>query len=253
MLVSAFSRDNLILTNIIQTLQQMKQSGVANKPLVMPHTATSVTVSFYTDQQRSSLLFTDTSVANPSRFTVQGTGTFYVPPDSLLNAASGLSTTLAQATYYVTATFSDAVVQTLAYRNAANLVFQQVIVASKENPSFTGTENTAIIVPGKVDTQVRPTNTEVIYNIPNFNLYVQLNVYDWTNLSEQNRLVQYQVYGNLIRNALYTDAYRNGNATFWTKNINGTNVDSLKPLPSKDLMRGIIKVQCAYQAFGTGN
>lgn len=54
-------------------------------------------------------VFSENSTANPSSFYTANNRTFYVPPDSLLNDATGLSDTLSQRLYYVTVTMGGGV------------------------------------------------------------------------------------------------------------------------------------------------
>ena len=253
MIVSAFSRDNAILQNIVQTLQQMKQGAVPNNRLALEHTASSCTVSFYIDEGRTHLLFTENTTANAGSFSTEGTRTYYTPPDQKLNFAPTISSVFAQPFYYVTAAFSDSVTLSPVYRNIDNLVFQQVVVSSKDKPEFTTSDNTAIVVAKGFKQEIRQNNDTIQYVLPLYDIYVQLNVFNWAGLSELQRVSQGQVVDNLIRNALYADPTRGSNCTFWSKDLYGTNVDSLRLLPSDAMLKAVIRVHCAYQTAGTGN
>lgn len=275
MIFTALNRDVAILSDISATLSQLKDGAKANGPLVlnhdsnfdlafnaldttdfltlstdqflvMPTNADGLTVQFYSDKAKENLVFTDTSAGDEGAFVHQAGRIFYSPPDSLINDADGLSTTLCLPLYWVTATYADSTVLNLTYKNASNLLFTQVIVASKEDAKFVGNDNYAILVPAERKTINVPDNDDRAYEIVSWELRIQMNVLNWTNLSEQVREAARNNAYNLIRLGLFQDRYRSGNSCLYDKNINGTYVSPIKPLPSPDVLRAKMTIQCAY-------
>jgi hypothetical protein len=275
------NREANLLTNIRATLSQIKDATKANLPLVLQHSligggggigfstlddatyvaltdaqyvalssvsggAVGCTISFYVDQAKSILLFTEDSVTNPSSFATNLSRTIYTPPDAKINASTGISTTAAQELYYVTATFGDGIVINTTYRNADNLLFASVIVATKPNPQFSTNDNSCVIVCGEPQLRESKDSDDRGYVIVPYDLYLQLNVFDWSNLSEENRTLVRIKAENLIRLALYQDRYRNHNAALYSPDIQGTGIGRIKPLESKAVLQACIKVQCAY-------
>src|SRR5690242_16648151 len=218
MIVSATSKQSAILTDIKTTLAQVKQGGKPNLKLVLDHTAEDseytpgCTVDFYIDADRTHLLFSENSINDADHFTLSAGRTLYTPPDEQLNFSPRVSDQYAQPLYYVTATFSDAVVKNQTYRNVDNLLFQSVIVSTKRNPDFSTNDNTCIIVPTGETVKAVPGSAvddgdfggryDLSYALPTFELYLQVNVFDWENLSEENRVGQLTSINNMIRNAL---------------------------------------------------
>jgi hypothetical protein len=263
----------LILSNLIQTLSQIAPSNNLNAPLVIEQTPsgfsfatlsseefaalTSVqfsglsspavwSVSFYVDPGRTQLLFTEDSNANPTSFSTLGTRTFYVPPATKLNTAAGLSTTDYQPVYYVNVLFNGVTTLTTTYDNSQNLLFQSVIVSNDKSPKFASNANLCVIVPcDDVNDNSRSNDTYSTVTLT-FDLYLQLLIYDWTNLSELNRTNVRMNVQNLIRNALYADRYRNGNSCLRDRNVDGTYVGQIKPLASNDVLKASLRVQCAF-------
>jgi len=275
MLISSINRNSLILSNIQQTLQQIKVSGVPNQRLSLGESpesfglfnmtleelynltlpdlsnlqignGTSCTVDFYTDQAKTNLLFSENSTGNSSSFSTINNKLFYTPPDYLINNAASLSTTLNQQLYYVTATFTNGNIIDTIYKNVNNLLFQQVIVASKAEPEYAGNANVAVLTVNP-EVQTGKKNSDFrIWNLPSYDLTVYINILDWATLSEFDRLQSYQNNSNIITNALKFDLYRGGNSSIYDNNIVGTQISTMKPLPSKNRMKGILTIKCAY-------
>ncbi len=276
------NREANLLTNVRATLSQIKDSSKANVALVLQHTLLSsvegfanlddasyvnltdpqyallpdtstigCTISFYVDAAMSILLLTEDTLNNPSSFSTNLSRTLYTPPDSKMNASSGISTTAAQPLYYYIATFSDSTVLTGTYANSKNLLFASVIVATKPNPQFSTNDNSCVIVPGDPMLHESKEADDRGYVVVPYDLFLQLNVFDWTNLSEENRTIVRIQAENLIRLALYQDRYRNHNAALYSPDIQGTGVGRIRPLDSQALLKACIKVQCAYMTEST--
>lgn len=273
MRITANNRDQAILANLIQTLSQIAPSSHMNAPMVIERTAngfsfatlsseefnalTSVqfsgmsspavwSVSFYVDPGRTQLLFTEDSNANPTSFSTLGTRVFYVPPANKLNAANGLSSVDYQPVYYVTILFNGVTNLLTTYDNSQNLLFQSVIVSNEKNPKFVSNANLCVIVPcDDMNDNSRSNDTYSMVTLT-FDLYLQLLIYDWTNLSELNRTNIRMNVQNLIRNALYNDRYRNGNSCLRDRNVDGTFVGQIKPIASSDVLKASLRVQCAF-------
>jgi len=265
------------LQNIISWLEQIKMSGQQNARLplgpipqldgsvfdledltllqlnevtvqeleTLPFSVLDCTISFYTDAAKTNLAFTDSTAADEAAFTTVGVNRFYTPPDSLINNATSLSTTLCQPEYFVTATFEDGSVFNTTYNNSKNLMFQSVIVASKPNPQFATATNQAIIVPmGEKNERIKSSG-DYDYQLCTFDVYAQLNISNWGGLSEVERITQQQQVVNAIRNTLYIDRYRDSNATFYNKDICGTWVGEMKPIKSDALLKCMVQVKTA--------
>lgn len=278
MIVNDLSKDALILQNILSTLRQTKPSGQANVPLVIDHVATcggdglntlsleeletetleelasieidggaQCTVVFYTDEARTDLFFTQNTTDNASNFTVSKGRTLYTPPDSLMNNAGNISTTMAQPIYWVTVIFCDGTVKKTAYRNVDNLLFQNVLVTSKPDPKFATNDNCCIVYPKGQRIEIRQTNAPIDYIILDYVLYLQLNIFGWKDLSESDRVIRGYSFNNLIRNALQSDTSRGGYCTFFNKDLNETYVGNIDLRQSEAVLKGSLKVQCCYQ------
>lgn len=331
MIISVIDRDKAILENLITTLEQTKQGGVANQRLVLnkklstiytnrtsnvgaqntfnilsdgnapipsgfgpgwlvkyyndtfavltwdPDTlsgtvdgvflgameggntiylfetaATTCTVNFYVDSAKTLLLFSVNNTDYPEAFTVSGDKTFFVPADEWINFAPGISTTYSQKLYYWTAVFGDSTTLTDVYRNSKNLLFESVKVYSKANPASETNENLAYFVPSKPHEEVRNSKTsdDRAYVIVNYDLYVSLNSSE-CDLDETAAILLGYTISNLVRNALYTDRYRDHNATLLNENINGTFVSPLVVMPGDGYFLGMMKVQCVYEVEST--
>jgi hypothetical protein len=280
MIVTAVNNNTAVLQNIISTLSQIKVSGQANAAIQidnqtagtdpalglvtlsldelvnlsvtelagLPVTGSDVyTINIYSDQARSNLIVTDNSTANPNHFVVDLTGrVFYVPSDTGLNDAATISTTASQPLYYLTVTSTAGLYAELAYNNADNLLFQSVIVSTTDKPTFTQNTNQIVIVP-KGERQI---NMEVSgihgHVIASFDVYVQQICFNWQNLSEQSRIQKQQQAANLIRNVLYLDRYRGATCTMLGAQLNGTLCKEFKPLASDAVLKGVMRVDCAY-------
>lgn len=283
MLLTSTNRNTAILQNIVQTLEQIKISGRTNQPVLIAtynssalpldgfifldtaefndlddfefndlDTSDSVTytVSFYVDAARTSLIFTDTSSASPDKFQTISGRVFYSPADVGLNDNASVSTTKSQSTYYLTVTSTAGLNVLTTYDNSQNLLFRNAIVTSKPNPKFTIDANQAIIHPiGEVQ-EMLPVSGLHGHIIASFDLYIQQIVPDWTKLSEQNRIQYQQQAANMIRNALYADRWRGGATTFVSADLRGTAVKMYKPLISDAVLKGVIRVDCAYWIDG---
>jgi hypothetical protein len=252
MIISAINRDQAVLDNIVSTLSQMRQGGTPLKPLVMDYTAASVTVSFYVDAAKTILLFSDDSTSHPTRFNAVAGRIIYTPQDESINfAPTPISDRYCLALYYVTATFSDATVKTYTYNNSANLVFQSVVVSSKDNPNFSTNDNSVVVIPKGQKEEGSEASDDYRFILPEYKLILQLVVYDWTNLSEAARLAKANEVNNLIRNALYADRYRGGNSALYDHDLDGTYVSKIELLPSKNTMKAALTVRCAFLATST--
>jgi hypothetical protein len=197
-------------------------------------------------------LFAENSTDNPGSFSVNAGRTIYVPPDPKLNLSPGVSDRFALPLYYVTASFSDSVTLTPTYKNSDNLLFQRVAVASKKQPEFLPNENALVIVPSNKKYVNHQSSGQISYSILDFDLNVQLAIFDWSKLSEEDRIAAGQRVNNIVLNALYADPTRGDNATFYSTQLDGTDVGQIVLQPSKDVLRGTIKVQCAYMVNPTG-
>jgi hypothetical protein len=251
-IVSPINRESAILRNIVDTLKQIKVGGKRNNPVVVEGDV--LAISFFVDEARAQLLFADNHDDHPERFITEGRRTLYYPQDEELNFAPKLSSTFAQPLYWVTASRgngSDTDDVKLVYRNVDNLLFQSVIVASKGNPSFATNENTAIVVPAPEKADVTPANDDRVYVTTAYDIYLQLLVFNWQDLSEHQRMDQLFTAQNVIRDALFRDRYRDGNSTFLDRNVNGTWVGSIEPLPSEAMLKAVIRVQCPFLADST--
>lgn len=253
MIVSAINKEQAIVTNIKQTLQQLKQGGKDNLPIVLNHTFNNKwDISFYVDPERTQLLFSENSTDDPDSFTAQANRTLYTPPDQLINFAAGISEQYAQPLYYYTATFhgGDPII-TGVYRNIDNLVFQSVIVTTKANAKFVTNANTCMIYPRPSEGRPYGGSDDLIFEIMNIDLFMQLLVYNWANLSEEVRWQTAQNTANLIKNALYVDPTRDDNCTVFDKDLQATDIDNIQVLPSDDLLKLSMRVRCCYRASST--
>lgn len=251
MIVSTISRDAAILDNIVSTLGQLKDGTVANKPLTLDHVANTCTVDFYVDAAKTQLLFSENSTDNAGSFSTDAGRTIYTPPDPRINFAPTISDIYSQPLYYVTAWFSDATTIEATYANSANLVFQKITVASKKNPPFVTNGNELIIVVcGQKEEGSKAADDYRTITVE-FEMYLQLTIYDWKNLSEFNREMARMNVNNLIRDALYADRYREHNATLVNNNVDGTYVGQIQAMESKDTLRGMLNVRCAFLTFST--
>lgn len=250
MIISTIDRDGAILNDIVTTLQQIKQGGVPNRRLPIMHVDDLCTVSFYVDAAKTNLLFTENSTDHASSFTIEGTTTYYVPPDEKINFAPAISDAYSQATYYVTVVFADETTLNLTYRNSDNLLFQQVIVSSKKTPEFSFASNTAILTPNQQKVVTTKANDDRAYVLLDYDLTIQMTKFQ-CGLTDQSRVLALLTVNNLIRNALYADRYRNGNATLYDENVNGTFVSPAQQLPSSELFKGSMKLQCCYMVAST--
>lgn len=258
MIISAENKEQAILTNVRLTLEQIKQGGKANQKLVLEHISIvddeylpNCTVDYYIDSERTQLLFSEDTDANPDSFSTQGTRTLHTPPDEKINFAQGLSNQFAQALYYVTATFSDGEVIEQTYRNIDNLMFQSVIVTTKANAKFITNDNSVMIYPRSESISNYAANDDLTFATFPMDLYINLNVFNWEKLSEENRWIEGQNVTNIIRNALYADRYRDGNCTLLDKDLQGTNVGNITILPSDAVLKGKIEVKTAFYVSPT--
>ena len=282
-IITSINRNSLILANIQATLQQIKVQGVPNQRLALGEPISGLglyeltldqlysltladlaslqlgtltcTVDFYVDEAKTNLLFTENTVENPSDFSIINNKLFYTPPDSLINCAADtdISNTLNQYIYYVTVAYSDGTIFDLIYKNVNNLLFQQVIVASKVEPTYAGNGNVGVLTVNPEAQFGTKNSDDRRWNLPSYDLTVFINILDWQNLSELDRISAYQNNSNIIMNALMKDRYRAGNSALHDKDLDGTAVFSMKPLPSKDRMKGILKINCAYFSIPGNN
>lgn len=251
MIVSAINRDTAIRKNIMDTLSQIKQGGKENIPVVIDTTESDVLVNFYVDREREQLLFSNSSGDFPERFAVKGSKTYFTPSDEQMNFAPTISDTFSQKLYY-TKTFINGDNPTLStYRNVDNLLFQNVIVSTKRNPDFAQNDNTAIIVVSGEKIEEKQTSDDLAVAFPVYEVYVQLNIFDWSNLSEEKRVDAAENVNNIIRDALYADRYRGGHATLFDQNVNGTYVGQIMILPSDAVLKAVLKIQCAFNVSST--
>lgn len=253
MIQSATNKEIAIVTDIRKTLEQLKKGGVPNQKLVLEYINTHANeyspdclVEFYVDADRSQLLFVEDTDSNAANFSTQGTRTLYQPPDEKINFSAGISEQYAQPLYYVTAIFADGKEINTTYRNVDNLVFQSVIVTTKANAKFSTNDNTCMIYPRTESIDNMQQNDDLAYALFPMDLYIQLNVFDWEKLSEENRWAAGQSAANLIRNALYQDRYRNVNCTFYNKDLRGTSVGNCTILPSDAVLKVKVEVKCAF-------
>jgi hypothetical protein len=127
------------------------------------------------------------------------------------------------------------------------LVFADVWVSTPPKkgafPDATN-ENSAIIVPLEQKVLTRNWNSDIDYLVMPYEIYVQLLVYNWANLSEEQRIIQGMTAGNCIRNALYADRYRASNCTCYSSDLNGTFVSQFKMISSPDTLRGVMTIKC---------
>ena len=250
MIISAANKDSLILTNIVDTLAQIRIGGVAMVPLVLEGTG-DVDLTFYVDAEKTTTLFTDSSTDHPERFTVNGTKTIYTPPDEEINyTQDALSALYSQKTYYVSAVVGTSTINTT-YANSKNMLFRSVIVASKKNPDFSTADNTAIIVPQPAKEVPNPyafhSTVQTAYDV-----YLQLTLPNLTNLSEESKVHTANLITNVIRLALYIDKYRGGNCCFLDKDVDGTLVESCEIMESSGMIfRGKVRVRTAYMSSTT--
>lgn len=254
MIISAINRDAAITQDIVATLEQIKQGGKPNKPLVLNHASgDTCMVDFYVDVEKTIPLFTENSNDNPDSFGVSGGRTIYTPPDEKINFAPAVSKTYSQPTYYVTASWGeyDPTVINLTYPNRDNLLFQSVLVTTDKNPSFTANQNTAILIAPTVRVVNTRANDDRAYVILEYELRVQMAQFQ-CGFSDEDRVLDLMAVGNMIRNALYADRYRGGNCTLMDENLNGTFISPATPLPSTDLLKGSMRIQCVFVAASTG-
>jgi hypothetical protein len=278
------NHNSVILNDIINWLSQTKVSGQANLRLPLGEVAiiggdgfdigditldqTAIVtldqlsqlqlneldcnISFYTDAAKTILAFTDNTGANPADWAIIGKKLFYTPPDSLINNAPGLSTTLCQPLYYVTATYTDGTVFETTYKNSANLMFQSVTAASKGSPQFAKDQNQAIIVPSGEKSERKMVAGDFNYLLSTVDIYVQQNILNWDGLSELERLTAQQQVVNTIRNSLYIDRTRNGQCCFHDKDIRGTGVGDMKVIKSDALLKCCVQVKTATLVNSNG-
>ena len=283
MLVTSNNTNSAILTNIVGVLSQIKQTGKANVPLLIDTVSVAVddllgfdtldsleftnfntaefidldsgstdyTVSFYLDHALTNLLFSDTTAANPSHFSYQSGKVFYTPVDTGMNDATGVSTAKSQPVYFVHVTSSAGLDTVIQYRNALNLMFQTVKVSCTKNPTFTTNDSAAIVVPGSEDQDQIGMSSDLAFLTSTFDVYLQLPIYNWANLSEQVRIAQSQQAENLLRNGLYADRYRNGTCTTKDRNLDGTWIGNIRLLPSDALLKAVVKMKTVHFASAT--
>ena len=284
MIVTSQNINTRVLSDIISTLGQMKISEQANRPLLIEQTQglgnptlswetlttaqwetlTNVqfeqlgltgvvySLTFFTDSELTRPLFTDDSGTSPSRFSVQSGKVFYTPDDSVLNNCPTVSNQFAQSVYYVQVTSTAGLSKVVPYRNADNLIFQSVIVSSKPNPKFTTNENMAIVVPVSEKEYTLPMSGSVVQVVASYDVYLALTIFNWATLSEQERISQGQQINNVVRNALYSDRYRNGTCTFRDRDLDGTYVAEIKVQPSEAVLKGVVRVQCCWFVSTSG-
>ena len=274
MLITPVNADNAILQNIKQTLEQIKLSTDLNQPLVVDHAVKdsedfetlstvefdalttgqfdelpiediSLTVMFYADKEKNTLVFSDDSLTNPDRFILKGTKTLYTPPDSLMNTGTNLDSTCFLPLYYVTATFSDGITRNLTYRNVDNLLFQKVMVSTKKDPEFGTNDNVCVLVPGLQQLKNVKQSESRGYMIMPFDLYLQMDFMERKNLTEEALVIRANALANAIRLALYQDRYRNGYAVLFNEDIDGTYVGQATVQPSKAYLRAKLCVKVA--------
>jgi hypothetical protein len=222
-------------------LNTLTQEQLAQLPL----DELDASISFYLDAARTQLIFTANTGANASDFSINQNKLYFTPPDSLINSATALSTTLNQPLYYWTATFNDPYgEQTFGeYKNSLNLMFQSVICANKYPITFSKNENQAVIVPGVEKQDRKKSSDPVTYLISPFDVNLQLIIPRWDNLDEVIRIQTRQQVTNAIRTALYSDRGRGGYATFYDKEIAGTLVGDFTPAKSDAVLLGRIVVK----------
>ncbi len=244
MIISAQNTDQLILSNIVKTLKQVRLGGGACIPLIIQGQG-DISVDFYVDAAKTKLLFSDNSTDSPAQFTTSGTITKYVPEDIKMNYTNeALSDVFCQELYYVTVTLNgEEVNQT--YRNEDNLLFN-VIVSTKPNPQFSTNDDTAIIVPVSSVEEPRQ-NMYISYIFQEFDVYLQLTAPNLTDLSELERVNTGYLATNILRRALYFDPTRGHLACFYNKDLDGTSVQECKSMSSSGLyFQGCARVKTVY-------
>lgn len=253
MIIDVTNKESLILDNIIQTLSQIRLGGVPMAPLIIDSTSdTSIQVYFYSNAGMSNLLFTRDNSTHQELFTaLQNKTSFAVPDEDINFTEDALSPYFCLSTYYTRIVVNGQTTQGT-YNNRQNLLFKSVVVATKPDPVFSTNDDSAIIVPVSADEKPGKTNSHYSWILPAFDIYLQLTTPNLTGLSERVRVDTAFLATNVIRIALYKDANRGGNCTFFDSELNGTLVRQCNPLASGDMFfRGVIRVTTCYMASAT--
>ena len=260
-----------ILSNLVTTLSQIKLQGQDNVPVVIDHQQKTlstltlaqyatltvqewstmpieggqITVTFHLDVQRTSVAFSENTTANPDRFYTAAGRVFYMPDDTKLNGAAGISTIAAQPIYYITVEQDGWQAQGI-YDNRRNLLFGRVLVSTKAEPKAFPNENVACLVPIAEAAENHESSDFIQYETDTYDLYLWMDFAVRAGLSEEDDLIVVQTAVNAVRTALMIDRFRGGASTWQDADRNGTAIPTVVFPPSKDFATAKLQIQCPH-------